>query len=423
MSSESTSMGPEGEVSLRMESTLRELAGPLLGWSDFPVNKAGDSERGSPKSEAHLRMDEARYRTLVELLPAITFLAVFEGGLQESYVSPQIESVLGYSQAEWLSNPVLWYERLHPDDKEKWNLEFAQTVASGQPFRAAYRFLARDGRVVWLHGEVRIARDANGQPRFLHGIGIDITKIKEAEQQVREYSELLQRKNRELEQFAYVASHDLQEPLRTVVSYSQILTEDYGDQLDAQARQYFDRIANAARRMKNLIQSILEFSRIGHGEARFEIVDFEQIFQEALANLQGSIQESGAVVTRDSLPRLKGVRTNMLVLFQNLISNAIKYRSSQPPRIHISAVKQKDNSWLFTVRDNGIGIDQKYWEKVFVIFQRLHGQHEHPGTGIGLSVCKKIVEHQGGRIWVESEAGRGAEFKIQLPANPMEVTP
>lgn len=406
-----------------LEMPLRDLAGPLLAFTAAPQQPRKPAKDDVPRTQAQIRMDEARYRTLVELLPAITFLAVFDEGLQEAYVSPQIEAILGYSQQEWLSNPVLWYERLHPDDKERWNVEFAQTVASGEPFRAAYRFLARDGHVVWLHGEVRIARDELGQPQFLHGIGIDITSMKEAEQRVRDYSERLERTNRELEQFAYVASHDLQEPLRTVVSYSQIIAEDYRGKLDPEADQYFDRIVNAAKRMKNLIQSILEFSRIGHGEVRYEPVDFEQLLKEVESNLHVAVQESGARITYDRLPRVTAVRTYMLVLFQNLISNAIKYRSQEAPRIHISAGRQKDGSWLFAVRDNGMGIDQKYWEKVFVIFQRLHAQHQLAGTGIGLSVCKKLVEFHRGKIWVESSPGKGSVFKFILPPKPNEAMP
>lgn len=404
-----------------IESVLRDLAGPLLHVNGPPPRNRAAFERELLQTSAGVHMDAARYRTLVELLPAITFMAVFDGGLQEAYVSPQIEAILGYSQAEWLSNPVLWYERLHPGDKQRWNLEFAETVATGAPFRAAYRFLARDGRTIWLHGEVRIARDEAGQPQFLYGIGIDITKIKEAEQRVRDYSERLERTNRELEQFAYVASHDLQEPLRTIVSYSQIISEDYRGKLDQHADEHFTRIINAAKRMKSLIQSVLEFSRIGHGDVRANLTDFNQVLQEAVANLDIAIQESGAVITQDQLPHLNAIRPYIVLLFQNLVGNALKYRGPEPPRIHVSAANDRNGSWVFAVRDNGIGIDPRYREKIFVIFQRLHGDRQHAGTGIGLAICKKIVEYHGGRIWVEPNEGRGSIFRFTLPVNPIET--
>ncbi|MEW6159351.1 MAG: ATP-binding protein [Verrucomicrobiota bacterium] len=403
-----------------LESILWQLASPSAPSSTtrrFPARSQLDS--GS-RTEAQIRMDETRYRTLVELLPAITFMALFDEGIQEAYVSPQIEVILGYSQQEWLENPILWYERLHPEDKERWNVEFARTVASGEPFRAAYRFLARDGRVVWLHGEVRIARDELGQPKFLHGIGIDITKVKESEARVREYAERLERINQELEQFAYVASHDLQEPLRAIVSYSQVIAEEYHGRLDAEADRYFNQIVNAAKRMKNLIQALLDFSRIGHGNLPFAPIDIELCVHEAENNLQVAIRESGATIQRDRLPRITAIRTYMVILFQNLISNAIKYRSAAPPRIRISARRQKDGSWLFSVSDNGQGIDPKYWEKIFVIFQRLHTQQQKPGTGIGLSICKKIVELHGGRIWVESQPNSGSTFQFILPGKPQD---
>ena len=163
-------------------------------------------------------MVEAKYRTLIELLPAVTFMATFEEGLSDVYVSPQIETILGYTQKEWVENPVLWYQRLHTDDRDRWNVEFARTVAAGEPLQSAYRFLAKSGRIVWIHAQARIVRDSEGRPSFIHGIGVDITQAKEAEQRVLDYADRLQRTNKELEQFAYVASHDLQEPLRSILS-------------------------------------------------------------------------------------------------------------------------------------------------------------------------------------------------------------
>src|ERR1700704_4274300 len=159
-------------------------------------------------------------------------MATFEEGLSDVYVSPQIESILGYTQREWGENPVLCYQRLHTDDRDRWNLEFARTVAAGDPLRSAYRFLAKNGQIVWIHAQARIVRDGQGRPSFIHGIGVDITQVKEAEQRVLDYTHRLEQTNKELEQFAYVASHDLQEPLRSILSYSLILAEEYRGRLD-----------------------------------------------------------------------------------------------------------------------------------------------------------------------------------------------
>jgi PAS domain S-box-containing protein len=397
------------------EESLRALAGAFLpeaSHASVGGIRPADSETLAEKG---YRMAEARYRTLVELLPAITFMAVFDEGLSEVYVSPQIESLLGYTQSEWLANPVLWYDRLHPGDRERWNVEFARTVAKGEPLRSTYRFLARDGHVVWIHGEARIVRDERGVPLFIHGMGFDVTKMKEAEQRVVEYADRLKQTNRELEQFAYVASHDLQEPLRTITNFSEILVADYAEKLDTTAANYLKRVVQAGQRMKILIQALLEFSRLGRGEDTVDHVSLDSVLNDALANLDAAIQESHADVTSDRLPVLPVSRTYMLVLFQNLIANAIKFRSQQPPRIHISTVRNND-MWVFAVRDNGLGIDPKYHDKVFVIFQRLHTRDQYPGAGIGLSLCKKIVELHGGQIWVESELGKGAAFKFTLPA-------
>jgi PAS domain S-box-containing protein len=404
------------------ENTLQALAGSLFSPSGEGITNAllGNHSGVKTLAEKGFRMEEARYRTLVELLPAVTFLAAFEEGLSEVYVSPQIESLLGYTQAQWVENPVLWYERLHPDDRERWNTEFAQTVLRGEPLRSTYRFIARDGHVVWIHGEARIVRDEHGVPLFIHGMGFDVTKMKEAEQRVVEYAERLRVINRELEQFAYVASHDLQEPLRTIINYSQLVAEDCKGKLTPETDKFLDRVVRAAQRMKVLIQALLEFSRLGRGGEAFAIADLNKVLSEALANLEGAIHETQAQVTHDVLPSLSVNRTYLVVLFQNLIANGIKFRSKDRPRIHVSAVRSNE-SWVFSVRDNGLGIDPIYHDRIFVIFQRLHTRDQYPGAGIGLALCKKIVDLHGGRIWVESEPGKGATFKFTLPVTAKPV--
>ncbi|HRA98413.1 MAG TPA: ATP-binding protein, partial [Nitrospira sp.] len=212
---------------------------------------------------------------------------------------------------------------------------------------------------------------------------------------------------------AYVASHDLQEPLRMVSSYTQLIAKRYKGKLDADADEFIAFAVDGANRMQRLIQDLLAYSRVKTGGRQFEPTAMETVLKAALANLTNAVAESHAVITHDSLPAVMGDEKQLAQLFQNLLSNAVKFRGPQPLHIHISA-KQADGEWLFAVRDNGIGIDPEYADRIFVIFQRLHTREEYPGTGIGLAICKKIVERHGGRMWVESDRGKGATFYFTL---------
>jgi len=225
----------------------------------------------------------------------------------------------------------------------------------------------------------------------------------------------LTRSNRELEQFAYVASHDLKEPLRKVRIYLQLLERRCRGQLDEEAGQFIAYAVDAAERMQNLIQDLLAYARVGSRGKPFEAVDCAAPFREAAANLEAAIRESGAAVTCGPLPTVWADATQLAQLFQNLLGNAIKFRGARPPAVHVEA-RGEGGEWLFAVRDNGIGIDPRFVDRLFVIFQRLHSQSEYPGTGIGLAICKKIVERHGGRIWVETKPGEGATFRFTLPA-------
>jgi signal transduction histidine kinase len=225
----------------------------------------------------------------------------------------------------------------------------------------------------------------------------------------------LARSNADLEQFAYVASHDLQEPLRMVVAYTQLLSERYRGKLDENADKFLGYASEGAMRMQVLIQDLLAFSRVGRGGRESGSVDCNAVFDEVLQTLASAIQESGAAVTRGMLPAVRADRTQMAQVFQNLIGNALKFRGKEKPVISVQ-VEKADQQWLFDVTDNGIGIAPESAENVFVIFQRLHTRAEYPGNGIGLAICKKIVERHGGRIWIEPRAGSGATFKFTLPA-------
>jgi signal transduction histidine kinase len=244
-------------------------------------------------------------------------------------------------------------------------------------------------------------------------IGELITTFNDMAESLEEKEELA-RSNVELEHFAYVASHDLQEPLRMVTTYLSFLEEGYKDRLDEDADEYIGFAVDGATRMKRLINDLLEYSRVGTKGKEFEPVDCNNVLDTVLTNLETNINETDAVMTHEKLPVVMGDDTQLGQLFQNLISNAIKFRSDEPPKIDISAEK-KDNEWVFSIRDNGIGIEKQYAQRIFLLFQRLHGIDEYSGTGIGLAVCKKIVERHGGIIWVESEAGIGSTFYFTLP--------
>jgi light-regulated signal transduction histidine kinase (bacteriophytochrome) len=234
-----------------------------------------------------------------------------------------------------------------------------------------------------------------------------------AEEELRKTMADLQRSNKELEQFAYVASHDLQEPLRMVSSYTQLLALRLGDQLDDKSQKFINYAVDGAVRMQQLIQDLLLFSRVTTRGGTFDTVDSHSALGFAVRNLQQAIHESGALVVNDDLPQVIADQTQLVQVLQNLIGNAIKFRGEEQPRIRVTA-QEDDHRWLFSVKDNGIGIDAQYKDKVFVIFQRLHTRVEYPGTGIGLALCQRIVQRHGGEIWVESKPGEGSTFFFTL---------
>jgi len=265
--------------------------------------------------------------------------------------------------------------------------------------------------------EISISQFELAGSKLYTAIVRDITERQRSEAELAKKADELGRSNRDLEQFAYVASHDLQEPLRMVASYTQLLAERYRGKLDENADKYIGYAVEGALRMQALIQDLLTFSRLGrngHGRAP---TDCNVVFDQAVQNLQAAIQESQASITHDPLPVVAADRFQLVQLFQNLIGNAIKFRGSDTPAISVSAEKQADG-WTFAVADNGIGIAPEHKDAIFVIFQRLHTRAEYSGNGIGLAICKKIAEQHGGRIWVDSESGRGSTFHFTLPVIP-----
>jgi light-regulated signal transduction histidine kinase (bacteriophytochrome) len=242
----------------------------------------------------------------------------------------------------------------------------------------------------------------------------DITARKQAEAALRETADDLARSNRDLEQFAYVASHDLQEPLRVVSGFVQLLQQRYAGQLDAKADEYIEYAVDGAKRMQALIQDLLAYSRVGTRGQGLGLTDAGAALRQAQSSLRTRIEETGATVTHGELPTVRAEGTQLAQLFHNLIGNALKFHGEAPPKVHVEACREDDH-WRFSVRDNGIGIDPEFRDRIFLIFQRLHNRRDYPGTGIGLAICKRIVDRHGGQIWVESQLGQGATFHFTIP--------
>ncbi len=366
-------------------------------------------------AEDRLRESEARFRQTFELA-ASGICHVIDGRFIR--VNKSLCEILGYSEKELLAKTVK--EVSHPEDRDVTDAERAR-IHSGEIESARFekRYIRGDnGAVVWADIAIAVVRDAAGKPLYEVAVFDDITERKHAEAALRDAHEELKRSNAELEQFAYVASHDLQEPLRMVASYTQLLGRRYDARLDKDAREFMSYIVDGATRMKQLIEDLLDYSRVGTKGQDFQPVALEAPLRRALFNLRAAIEEAGAAVTYDALPTVRADEAQLAQLLQNLIGNALKFRSASVPRIHIG-VAESPGEWAFEVRDNGIGIEPQYFERIFMVFQRLHNKGEYPGTGIGLAICKKVVERHGGRIWVESRPAQGpnqgSSFHFTLP--------
>jgi PAS domain S-box-containing protein len=359
---------------------------------------------------ARLKESEARFRQTFELA-ASGICHVVDGRFVR--VNKSLCEILGYSEKELLGKGVK--EVSHPDDRDLTDAGRAK-IRAGELDQARFekRYLRRDGSVVWCDLAIALVRDAAGMPLYEIAVFDDITERKKSEAALHAAHEELKRSNAELEQFAYVASHDLQEPLRMVASYTQLLARRYDARLDQDAREFMSYIVDGATRMKQLIEDLLAYSRVGTKGHEFKPVALEVPLRRALFNLRAGIEEAGAAVTYDPLPTVQGDEVQLGQLWQNLIGNALKFRSGSVPRIHLG-VTDSPEEWTIEVRDNGIGIEPQYFERIFMVFQRLHNKGEYPGTGIGLAICKKVVERHGGRIWVESRAGEGTSFHFTLP--------
>ncbi|MEZ5317165.1 MAG: PAS domain S-box protein [Vicinamibacterales bacterium] len=363
-----------------------------------------------------LRESELRFRAVAETATVGVVMAD-EAGLIR-YWNPGAEAMFGWLEDDALGRPLtlIMPDRMraaHEAGLRRY-LETREPRILGRTLEMAG--LRSDGTEFPIEISISSWRTSKGV--FFSAFLRDITLRRDAEQVLRAQAEELARSNQELEQFAYVASHDLQEPLRMVSNYTQLLASRYRERLDGDALEFIDFAVDGAKRMQMLIHDLLQYARVGTRGKEFRETSTEQIVRDTVQNLAGVVEETGARIRVGPLPTVRGDQSQLAQVFQNLIGNALKFRRSDaPPVVDVSA-EEEDGAWVFRVADNGIGIDQKYFDRIFQMFQRLHGREQYEGTGIGLALCKKIVERHGGRITVSSEPGRGTTFAFTIPAAP-----
>lgn len=357
-----------------------------------------------------LKQSEEANRILIESARDIIVTASIDGVITS--LSPAFETITGWSASEWVGKPFNSLVSIHDLDK---TLGYFKEILQGQAVLFETHINGKLGQSIWVEASAQPLRQENN---IIGAIAVvrDITERKEIEREKKLRLEL-ERSNTELEQFAHICSHDLQEPLRTLNSFACLLKEMTAGKLNAEATELIDGLIEGASRMSFLISDLLDYAHMGSSDIPLSPIESTKALEEAIKNLQQIIRDTGAQITHTALPVVLGNEPFLLQLFQNLISNSLKFRNAGIPRIHVSA-ENREGEWVFAVKDNGIGFKMEYSEKIFQVFKRLHHSDRYPGTGIGLGICKRIVERQGGRIWAESELGKGSIFFFTLQEPP-----
>jgi PAS domain S-box-containing protein len=413
-----TSVSETGNYGIRARKLSHDELGVLA--DRFNDMLAGIQSRDNTLTKALRDREEAlrdaeqareRFRFMAESMPQKILTATPSGGVD--YLNRQWTEFTGQPfehMKDWG-----WTQCLHPDEVEA-NVEgWRHSVETGVPFHCQRRLRGADGTYRWHLSRALPMRGADGNISMWIGSDTDIHEQKEKEEELR-------RANEDLQQFAYSASHDLQEPIRNVAVYSELVARRYHNQLDADGRQFLGFLTEGGRRLATLINDLLAYTRAGVVEGPTTTVDASGVLQGVLSNLAEAMRERNAVVTHGPLPPVFMGEAHLQQVLQNLIGNALKYRKDEPPQIYISAARE-GAAWRFAVRDNGIGIDPQYREKIFGVFKRLHRDQKYGGTGIGLAICQRVVERYGGRIWVESEPGRGSTFYFTVPERVPRAQP
>ena len=361
------------------------------------------------RREAVASSRDAPYRRLVEGLPVGVFVATLEGEILEA--NPAFAEMLGLfdpEEAAWTSFPSLFAD---PTAADEWRNRIAAT-RSVRNFDVELR--RADDSLMWSRVSSWVVDDAGSGMRHIQGIVEETTDYHAAQKELADRTEALGRSNDELEQFAYVVSHDLQQPLSVVSSYLEMLGESVRDRLEGEEASYLDRAASAAVRVQEMVDAVLGFARVDSRGGEFAPVDLEAVLEQVKTELWKEITVAKAEITNDPLPTVIADEGQMEQLLHNLLSNALKFSGTPPVEVHLSATKS-EHEWTISVKDNGIGIDPEAADRIFIMFQRLHTEKEFPGTGIGLAICKRIIDRHGGKIWVESEQLLGATFYFTIP--------
>ena len=402
-------------VALRRDGTefpIEIMLSPLESSEGILITAAIRDISVRRAAEGYLVQMESRYRGLLEAAPDAMVVVNQSGEIV--LLNVQAEKQFGYSRDELVGQPVTniipegFAERIISDDLRSTEEALAQVIGTGIELVA----LRRDGTEFPI--EIMLSPLESSEGILITAAIRDISVRRAAERALLDSVKELNRSNEELGQFANIASHDLQEPLRMVASYTQLLSRRYQGRLDADADEFINFAVDGASRMQRLIEDLLTYSRAGTRGMELLPTSSNACLQQALLGLQAAVEDSGALVTHDRLPRVMADATQLTQVFQNLIGNAIKYQGPGIPHVHISVTREGQKKWMFSVKDNGLGIERQYFERIFGMFQRLHKRQEFAGTGIGLAICKKIVERHGGTISVESEPGHGSTFHFAL---------
>jgi PAS domain S-box-containing protein len=411
-----TSVSETGDYGVRAEKLSRDELGVLVDRFNQMLagiqSRDNDLKKALAGREAALQnvvQEQERFRFMAESMPQKIFTASPTG--ESTYLNKLWMDFTGLSfeqLRDWG-----WTQFIHPDDLESSIQAWRQALASGEPLQMTNRFRRADGVYRWHLNRARAMRNAEGEIILWIGSSTEIHEQKEIEEELR-------RANEDLQQFAYSASHDLQEPIRNVAVYSEVVARRYDTVLDDEGRQFLGFLREGGRRLATLVNDLLAYTRASMTELSETDLDANVALRNALTSLAQAIRESGATVTCAALPQVFMGEVHLEQVFQNLIGNALKYRAEEPPSIHVS-VSERGSMWCFSVADNGIGIDPRYKEKIFGVFKRLHHGDQYTGTGIGLAICQRVVERYGGRIWVESEPGKGSTFFFTVPRHARAI--
>jgi len=409
-----------------------ELIGRRADESEFPLSLSlstfvVDGERffsgvladisERQRGEAELR----RSRALLDRSQQLARLGSWVWDIPSDTVtwSNELHRLYGTSPEEFEASYEAFLDHVHPDDRERVDAIVTRAYQTGGSFDFDHRTVRPDGEVFVMHAHGEVMLDEAGNAIKMEGTGQDVTQRRHDDEELARRAAALARSNADLEQFAYVASHDLSEPLRTISGFSELLERRHGERLDGEALEFLGSIIGGTARMKRLIDDLLAYSQAGSGEMRPERVDVARLVADVTSGLEATIAAAGVELEVSELPVVRGDRAQLARVFQNLISNAVKFRAGEHPRIWISA--ERDGAdWRFEVADNGIGIEPRFAERVFGMFQRLHGREEYEGTGIGLPLCRRIVERYGGRIWIEARPGGGTALRFTLAGSQVE---